>query len=515
MPKARAKRSTTSELLLDARTRVAAEKHYHDLFDAAPDVILEVDSSGLVIRVNAAVEDLFGYRPQELLNQPVEVLIPEELRSVHGQHRASYAAHPTKRPMGSNLDLYARRKDGTRFAVDIVLSPIRLEGGAVHTAVVIREITARKRDETAMKEARQNADTANQAKSDFLASMSHELRSPLNTIMGYTQLLAEESVGPLNEKQRRFLGHVAKDSEHLLKLINDILDLSKIEAGHLEFNREPFGLQLLFHEVLTMTRQRAIDKKVSLKSEDHPEAIIFGDALRAKQVLINLISNALKFTPSGGFVNLTASQHGSQVAITVADSGIGISPEHQEAVFGRFYQVASTTRGGKEGTGLGLAITKSLVERMAGRIWVESEVGKGSRFTFTLDGRLSPEGSGMRVLVVEDEPLAAQLVDDYLKPEGYQVTVCQTANSAILAIEAQRPDVIILDLMMQGEPADGVDLLKRLKSMSETKDIPVIVASVLAKEVSSTISLGAVAHLTKPIRKQRLIETLREVVPSE
>jgi PAS domain S-box-containing protein len=513
MPKARAKRSTETELLHEAQAQAAAEKHYHDLFDAAPDAILEVDSSGRIVTVNATAEELFGYSPSELVNQPIELLIPEEVRPLHGQHRMKYAAHPTKRPMGSNLDLYGRRKDGSRFAADIVLSPIWLEDGKVHTAAIIRDVTQKKQAETALKEARQLADAANQTKSDFLASMSHELRSPLNTIMGYTQLLAEGSVGPLNDKQRRFLGHVAKDSEHLLNLINDILDLSKIEAGQLELTRESYALQPLLNEVLTMTRQRAIEKEVRLESEEHSDAMVLADPLRTKQVLINLLSNALKFTPLGGRVTLRTSQLGGQVAITVADTGIGIPPEHQQAIFDRFHQVASTTKGVKEGTGLGLAIAKTLIEQMGGQIWVESEVGQGSRFTFTLDGYLSPVHTRTRVLVVEDEPLAAQLLEDYLNPEGYQVTVCNTVKSAISAIDSQRPDVIILDLVMPGQAAEGLDLLKRLKGFPQTKDIPVVIVSVMEQEASSATLLGAVAHLTKPLHKQRLLETLREVAP--
>ena len=195
MPKARAKRSVASEQLHEAQARASAEKLFHDLLDAAPDAILEVDSSGRIVRANATVEELFGYDSSELLNQPVERLIPEEARRVHSQHRAGYAAHPTKRPMGSNLDLYGLRKDGSRFPVDIVLSPFEIDGGEVHTAAIVRDVTYRKEAESALKEARHLAEAANQAKSEFLASMSHELRSPLNTIMGYTQLLAEETVG--------------------------------------------------------------------------------------------------------------------------------------------------------------------------------------------------------------------------------------------------------------------------------------------------------------------------------
>ena len=513
MPKARAKRSIASEQLHEAQARASAEKLFHDLLDAAPDAILEVDSSGRIVRANATVEDLFGYSSSELLNEPVERLIPEEARRVHAKHRAGYAAHPSKRPMGSNLDLYGLRKDGSRFPVDIVLSPFHIDGGEIHTAAIVRDVTHRKEAESALKEARHLAEAANTAKSEFLASMSHELRSPLNTIMGYTQLLAEETAGPLTEKQRRFIGHIGKDSQHLLNLINDILDLSKIEAGHIELHKEFCDLQSLLTDALGMAQPLAVERGVRLEHEAQLEAEVWGDPLRTKQVLLNLLSNAVKFTPAGGKVTVLTGEQGDQVAITVADTGIGIPPEQHAAIFDRFHQVGSTTRGVREGTGLGLAITKTLVEQMGGRIWVESEVGQGSRFTFTLDGRTTRSSGKIKVLVVEDESSAAQLMEDYLKPEGYDVTIADSVERALTALAAQKPDVVILDLRMPGSPKEGLHLLKRLKERPETRDIPVVIASVLEPGASSANRMGAAAYLTKPIQKQRLLEVLRNVVP--
>jgi PAS domain S-box-containing protein len=510
-----AEQPVVSEQLHEAQARASAEKLFHDLLDAAPDAILEVDSNGRIVRANATADELFGYSSSELLNEPVERLIPEQARHVHAKHRAGYAAHPVKRAMGSNLDLYGLRKDGSRFPVDIVLSPFHIDGGETHTAAIVRDVTHRKEAESALKEARILAEAANTAKSEFLASMSHELRSPLNTIMGYTQLLAEETAGPLTEKQRRFIGHIGKDSKHLLNLINDILDLSKIEAGALELHKELCGLQSLLTDALGMARPLAVERGVRLEHEAQLETEIWGDPLRTKQVLLNLLSNAVKFTPVGGTVTVLASQQGSQVAITVADTGIGIPPEQHTAIFDRFHQVGSTTKGVREGTGLGLAITKTLVEQMGGRIWVESEVGQGSRFTFTLDGRTTQASGMIKVLVVDDESSAAQLMDDYLKPEGYSVTIADSVASALAALASQRPDVVILDLRMPGSPTEGLHLLKRLKERPETRDIPVVIASVLEPDASSANRMGAAAYLTKPIQKQRLLEVLRNVMPAK
>ena len=510
-----AEQPVVSEQLHEAQARASAEKLFHDLLDAAPDAILEVDSNGRIVRANATADELFGYSSSELLDEPVERLIPEQARQVHAKHRAGYAAHPVKRAMGSNLDLYGLRKDGSRFPVDIVLSPFHIDGGETHTAAIVRDVTHRKEAESALKEARLLAEAANTAKSEFLASMSHELSSPLNTIMGYTQLLAEETAGPLTEKQRRFIGHIGKDSQHLLNLINDILDLSKIEAGALELHKELCGLQSLLTDALGMARPLAVERGVRLEQEAVLETAVWGDPLRIKQILLNLLSNAVKFTPAGGKVTVLTGQQADQVAITVSDTGIGIPPEQHAAIFDRFHQVGSTMKGVREGTGLGLAITKTLVEQMGGRIWVESEVGQGSRFTFTLDGRATPSSGMIKVLVVDDENSAAQLMEDFLKPEGYSVTIANSVASALAALASQSPDVVILDLRMPGSPTEGLHLLKRLKERPETRDIPVVIASVLEPDASSANRMGAAAYLTKPIQKQRLLEVLRNVAQAK
>ena len=512
MPKTKAEQLVVSEQLREAQARASAEKLFHDLLDAAPDAILEVDSNGRIVRANATADELFGYSSSELLNAPVERLIPPEARDVHAKHRAGYSAHPIKRPMGSNLDLYGLRKDGSRFPVDIVLSPFQIDSGEIHTAAIVRDVTHRKEAESALKEARQLAEAANTAKSEFLASMSHELRSPLNTIMGYTQLLAEETAGPLTEKQRRFLGHIGKDSQHLLNLINDILDLSKIEAGHIELHKEFCDLGCLLSDAMGMAQPLAVERGVQLEHDGQLEAEVWADPRRTKQVLLNLLSNAVKFTPAGGRVTVLTAGQGNQVAITVADTGIGIPPEQYEAIFDRFHQIGSTTRGVREGTGLGLAITKTLVEQMGGRIWVESEVGQGSRFTFTLDGRTSRLAEKIKVLVVEDESSAAQLMEEYLKPEGYDVAIADSVESALAAVASQKPDVVVLDLRMPRGPREGLHLLKRLKERSETKDIPVVIASVLEPGASSANRMGAAAYLMKPIQKQHLLDVLGNVV---
>ena len=224
---------------------------------------------------------------------------------------------------------------------------------------------------------------ATEVKSRFFASMSHDLRTPLNAIIGFSELLTEETAGQLNDKQKRFVQHVRNGGRFLLQLISDILDLSKLESGHLELNREDFLVEAAVSEVLSSLAPLATAKKIELKNAIEPGLKVSADPLRFKQVLYNLLSNAVKFTPEGGDVQVQASRQGSFARISVTDRGIGIRPEDQAIIFNEFRQVGEKSAK-KEGTGLGLAIAKRLIEQHGGEIGVESEVGKGSRFTFTL-----------------------------------------------------------------------------------------------------------------------------------
>jgi signal transduction histidine kinase len=232
---------------------------------------------------------------------------------------------------------------------------------------------------------KQEADRLNRLKSDFLASVSHELRTPLHTIIGFSELLDEESSGPLNDEQKRFVGHVRRDSEHLLALINDVLDLSRIEAGGLQLHSEVLELPGLISEVVKAIKPIAEAKGVSLLLASNADIKVSADSLRIRQVLYNLLTNAIKFTPGGGTISVgTRITDAQAVEVTVADTGIGIAHDQQGQIFQRFYQVGVTTQGVREGTGLGLAICKQLVEMHGGKIWVESQPGEGSQFHFTL-----------------------------------------------------------------------------------------------------------------------------------
>lgn len=388
---------TMSEQEARARAEVLAERRFRDLIEHAPDAILQVDTTGQIVVANRTAESMFGYSQEELLGSSVDRLVPESIRTVHAGHRKAFADAGVTRPMGEGLELYARRKDGTLVPVEISLSPVET-GHGVYITAAIRDVTERKRVEEQLHllqrgymqelEARKlEAERLNRLKSEFLASISHELRTPLHTIIGFSELLGEESEGPLNAEQRRFLGHIHRDSEHLLALIDDVLDFSRIEAGGLNLHAEVLPLGEAISEVVNAIKPSAEAKGISLFTETDDNIRVSADQLRLRQVLYNLLSNAVKFTPAAGTISVIVVpvQNDEQsVRITVSDTGIGIADDERVHIFDKFYQVGVTTDGVREGTGLGLAICKQLVEMHGGSIWVESEPGQGSRFHFTL-----------------------------------------------------------------------------------------------------------------------------------
>src|SRR5215471_10673866 len=324
-------------------TQSRVEQRFHKLLEAAPDAILEVDQDGRILLVNQAAENIFGYSRDELLGLTVEALVPTALRGSHARLRTSYIANPQTRPMGTGLELKAQRKDGSLFPVEISLSPNRT-GEGLRVIAIVRDISERKQAENRIRaiqeqytaelagknaqlEARnREVEKANRLKSEFLASMSHELRTPLHTVIGFSELLAEESEGPLNEKQKRFLSHILQDSRHLLELINEILDLSKIEAGRLQLQLEQFDFAACAEEGLAAIRQQSEAKNIRLENKNNFSGLLHADRVRTKEILYNLLSNAIKFTPEGGSVWLEAVPRDGFLEVTVSDTGVGIAP---------------------------------------------------------------------------------------------------------------------------------------------------------------------------------------------
>jgi signal transduction histidine kinase/DNA-binding response OmpR family regulator len=366
---------------------------------------------------------------------------------------------------------------------------------------------------------------ATQLKSKFLASMSHELRTPLNAIVGFSDLLGEQSAGQLNPKQARFVHHIKQGSTHLLQLINDILDLSKIEAGQLEFHFEDFEVKDALPEVLSTIRPLAMAKNITVHQSLRTELRICADRVRFKQVLYNLLSNAVKFTPNDGKLNIDCCDREGMVYVSVTDTGIGISPEDHAMVFEEFRQVEGSTST-HQGTGLGLAITKRLVEQQGGTISLESDFGKGSTFTVSFPpgknqvrvqtnvSRPAVQTTSGRIpliLVVDDELAARELVTSYLAPT-YRIVTAESGADALMKARQLRPDAMILDVLMA--KGNGFETLIALRNVPETASIPIIILSITDQKQIG-FALGATDYLIKPIPKPLLLETIRKYVSQQ
>lgn len=361
---------------------------FRGLLESAPDAMVIVDVGGTIVLVNAQAEALFGYDRREMLGQPVELLVPPRLRERHVASRASAGEFPHARPMNSGIELVGLRKDGSEFPADISLARIESAGGAVF-ASAIRDVTEQRRIESSLRQANVELQLATEAKDRFLASMSHEVRTPLNAIVGFTGTLLMGLPGPINAAQRKQLSTVQSSARHLLSLIDDMLDLARIESGTEELARDRVDCGAVVREVAAMMEHAAHEQGLDL-AVNVPEGGVATTADRRAlaQILMNLASNAIKFTPGPGRVTLSLALRDDaterRVVIEVTDTGRGIRQEHRALLFQPFSRIEDGDGPRPPGTGLGLHLSQKLAARMGGRIECESTFGRGSTFTLSL-----------------------------------------------------------------------------------------------------------------------------------
>jgi PAS domain S-box-containing protein len=410
-------------------------------------------------------------------------------------------------------------RDEARVLRDASGQPMQLLGAWL-------DISERVRAEEDLRRARAAAESANQTKSEFLAKMSHELRTPLNSIIGFSEMLDDQTFGPLNDKQLRYVDNVLSSGRQLLDLINDILDLSKVEAGRMELVPAPIDVATALDDARVRMESLAGQKGHTIGVEVEPQLpALSADAGKFRQIMDNLLSNAIKFTPNGGRIRMSARRApaGDGIEVVVSDNGIGIKPEDQGRIFQEFEQLDNAYVREQQGTGLGLALTRKLVELHGGRIGVESQPGEGSTFRFVLPfeprapeppvwsavERVTGGLAEPLVLVVEDDLRAGDLLGHFLKEAGYRVAHAATGNQALALAKSLKPDAITLDILLPGE--DGLAILGQLKGGVDTKNIPVVVVSITDHRELG-FSLGAIEWLVKPVQRDAFVESVRKAV---
>src|ERR1700688_1282523 len=519
-------RDITEKKLADEETKRQKEL-LQLILESIADGVVVADSNGKFVLFNAAAEQVLGIgatdAPPDQWSDRYGSYLPDALTPYPSNELPLVRAMRGETVNAEELfTRNAKVPDGRLLR--ITGGPLKGADGALQGGVVIfHDITLQKRAQEALVQAKEEAVRTSKFKDQFLSTMSHELRTPLNAVLGFSDLLADERYGSLNDRQRRYVTHIHTGGTHLLRLITDILDLSRIEAGRMEIVPENVTVASAFAEVLSALQPLAEKKSQTLLQQVEPNLYVRADGMRFKQILMNLIGNAIKFTPEGGRIELIARKAEEQVRLEVRDNGPGIPPQQQQQIFEAFFRVAQTGNA-TEGTGLGLAITARLVELHGSKLEIESKPGEGTCFYFFLPLlAIAPDepaqttiaapraGKAPRILVVEDNAATGQLIQSQLTSSGYDTLRCDQPERATEMAAEYQPDAITLDLLMQ--PAHGLEVLLQLKNDPRTSKIPVIIVTIVDQPGVGT-ALGADEYLVKPVDKATLLAAVERCLRS-
>ncbi|MBF0162063.1 MAG: response regulator [Magnetococcales bacterium] len=522
------------------KTLRGSEQRFRAMADSAMEGIIAINALGSIVTWNAGAARIFLREEAEVLGASAEILMPEPLRHRYKAGLARLAQGGMSRIVNSTLELQGLRKNGEEFPLELSLSTWS-EGEQTFYTGIVRDISARKRSELALQQAREQAESATLAKSQFLATMSHEIRTPINALLGMGELLLETT---LTEEQRRFLEISNQSGAALLALINDILDLSKIEAGQLVMESVPFDLHNLVVGTVDILNLLARERsnRLSLNWHDALPRWVCGDPGRLRQVLLNLINNAIKFTDQGR-VTLTVrpeSEGGQRLYFAVEDTGIGIAEEKLESIFLPFSQADSSVTRTHGGTGLGLTICRQIIQHAGGTLGVQSRLGQGSLFYFTWplpgsadpaglpvaapqecaqqSGPLSDSGRTPLVLLAEDAEENQILIRAFLKRSRYRLQIVENGAQAVEQVKGGACDLVLMDIQMP--VMDGCTAIRlireweRQQNSGSTLPIIALTADAMRSSEEQATAAGCTLYLTKPISKRHLLETLASYLPA-
>jgi len=501
----------------DISADAASETYFRNILESAPDAMIIVDNAGKIRIVNGQAQKMFGYQRDEMLGSDIELLIPEEVRQRHVGRRSAYTANPQLRPMGSQLELRGRRKDGSEFPVEISLSPVTSSAGTFISSV-IRDVTRRKRMEQELIDARQAAERANKANNAFLAAASHDLRQPVQALSLLNGALRRTVKEPLALEMIDSQQH---SLTAMTNLLNSLLDISRLDAGKVEPEIEDFSIQRLVDRLFSECSRQARHKGLNFEAQTCEQLIVRSDPNLLSEIIQNIVSNAIRYTDQGT-VAVRCRPEGDRLWIDVSDTGIGIEASQLEEIFREFHQIKTPGKE-KEGFGLGLAIVKRLAELLDHEIHVESDVGRGSTFSVCLPIieqtsaeiiRFSEAGedstgnatSGL-IILIEDDVSIANAWGLLLEAEGFRVAMAGSAKEAAAVVNhlAEPPDLIISDFHLI-DGSTGVEAVAMVREAFDRNVPAFIVTGDTSKMVQEAKGTENCVIMNKPVNTDSLLK---------
>lgn len=480
------------------------------ILDNISDAIITIDAKGIIHTVNSTVESMFGYSASELIYSNVNILMGEPYHDMHSSYIGNYLTSGHGKIIGKSRELEAQRKNGEIFEIELFVYDIGVDK-AHRFLGIIRDISERKH--------------LDRVKSEFVSTVSHELRIPLTSIKGALGMLNNGVFGILEGKAKHMVQLAYNNTERLILLVNDLLDMEKIQAGKIDLKMEKVNLTAIVKESIAMNQTYVSHLKVKLKLQNSPpDYFIVADSNRIMQVMANLISNAAKYSPINDVVGITIVLEDNFIKVSIADNGSGIPIEYHNKIFQKFWQLDASDSRKKGGTGLGLNITKAIIEHHSGQINFITEVNKGTTFFFKIpawlpEQKISPsiinikplmmKKTAGQILVLEDDPDIAHLLALMLEQQNFSVTTCSTAKNAKQLLLTHKFDMMTIDIRLPDQ--DGLSLIRELRGHQNTQSLPIVIVSAeanLAKQNNVTGGLQVIDWIEKPIDKKRLLNSV-------